>query len=100
MKKLALATLLTGLVAVPAFAETNNKFSDVSYIFDTSNQRAIQLKTLTQAEMESTQGAIAPLILVGLNLVGRVTTNQVFAHLSRSAGLAYGTYATARWLDD
>ncbi|WP_019672762.1 hypothetical protein [Psychrobacter lutiphocae] len=60
--------------------------ADLSYAFDDSED--LQVKAISNQEMERTEGAWVP---IALNLAGRVVTSPLGQHYIRSAGLAYST---------
>ena len=73
------------------FSSVNQSTSDLSYAF--ADNENLQVKAISDQEMEATEGAWFP---VALNLAGRVVTSQVAKHHMSNAGLVYGTYQTGK----
>lgn len=100
MKKLHFFAIIAALFNSSSFAESITDRSHENRVFDISNNSLHQIETLSNEQMQETQGAVAPLVLVGLNVAGRFTASQVFSHYTRNIGLAYGTYSLGNWLCD
>ncbi len=66
MKKVIIASLLSGAISVPVFAANENDLADANLIFNMDNGQSLELAVLSSEEMKSTEGAFLQYGLGGL----------------------------------
>jgi hypothetical protein len=72
MKKVIIATLLSGAISVPAFAANGNDLADANLIFNMDNSQSMELAVLSSEEMKNTEGALGPWGAVGGGIIGGI----------------------------
>ena len=65
MKKLVIATLVSGVMATSAFAADDSHSVDASLIFSADNSQAMELAPLSEQEMMETEGAFLEILSGG-----------------------------------
>ena len=81
MKKVIVATLLSGAISVPVFASNGNDLADANEIFSMNNGQPPELAVLSIEEMKQTEGAWIPNAIGGG--IGFITGN--YTYLANSA---------------
>ncbi|MCL1623040.1 hypothetical protein M2R47_02065 [Moraxella sp. Tifton1] len=104
MKKLSILALTATIATAPAFAETtvyqtipstapsvelSTQTTDLSFAFD--DVENLQTKEMTTTEMQETEGAVAPLVAIGVIHGGRFiaqrwVTQRVAVQVARKSG--------------
>ncbi|MDY6981097.1 MAG: hypothetical protein SV201_14570 [Pseudomonadota bacterium] len=72
MKKIVIATLVSGVMATSAFAADDSHSVDASLIFSADNSQAMELAPLSEQEMMETEGAFLDFGFVG-SIIGKVS---------------------------
>lgn len=72
MKKLVIATLVSGVMSTSAFAADDSHSVDASLIFSADNSQAMELAPLSEQEMMETEGAFLNFGIVG-SIIGKVS---------------------------
>lgn len=85
MKKLVIATLVSGVMSTSAFAADDSHSVDASLIFSADNSQAMELAPLSEQEMMETEGAFLNFGIVG-SIIGKVsdrieTTREKFSNI-------------------
>lgn len=91
MKKQITALMVLSLMAAPVMAQDLRNQAFEAQVFHTEAGKPMQLAELSAKEMKETEGAVAPLVAVGLMAGGRFiaqrwVTQSVARNMVRSAG--------------
>ena len=89
-KQITAAMMILAIIAAPATAGSVDNQAFESKVFHTKADMPMQLEELSQKEMKETEGAVAPLVAVGLMVGGRFiaqrfVTQTVARNIVRSA---------------
>ncbi|WP_205527008.1 hypothetical protein [Moraxella bovoculi] len=112
MKKLSILALTATIATAPAFAETTvyqtipsttpsielstqtTQTTDLSFAFEDAEN--LQTKEMTTTEMQETEGAVAPLVAIGVIHGGRFIAQRWVTQRVASAALSKGANIYAR----
>lgn len=97
MKKAIIAILLSGSIAAPAFATSDDDLADANRVFNMDNSESLELAALSSEEMKETKGAFFPLLGFGASMVGHFSARSLGMYYASRVGTISGTVGLAEY---